>query len=215
MGCAIVSARVRKRETAFLRIARRRYIGGSRNPRLKVVPWSVLAAKIQNSLASRLVSRRRHPGAPGAARRETHYMWRHTPRPRVSCVSRNAPTFLWSSECRESNLEKASLKPPDRGARTTVRAAVQVIRVTVHEQLPSTCKARTGAVRLGDTERLPTLAVVRARFVVRVLCLPLGQLGQGEAALPPKLHRELVRERDELRQHACVCYACASVDMDI
>ena len=83
MGCAIVSARVRKRETAFLRIARRRYIGGSRNPRLKVVPWSVLAAKIQNSLASRLVSRRRHPGAPGAARRETHYMWRDTPRPRV------------------------------------------------------------------------------------------------------------------------------------
>jgi hypothetical protein len=77
MGCAIGSARVRKRETAFLRIARRRYIGGSRNPRLKVVPWSVLAAKIQNSLASRLVSRRRHPGAPGAARRETHYMWRH------------------------------------------------------------------------------------------------------------------------------------------
>ena len=78
MGCAIVSARVRKRETAFLRIARR-YIGGSRNPRLKVVPWSVLAAKIQNSLASRLVSRRRHPGAPGAARRErTPYMWRHT-----------------------------------------------------------------------------------------------------------------------------------------
>ena len=76
MGCAIVSARVRKRERPLF-CESRRYIGGSRNPRLKVVPWSVLAAKIQNSLASRLVSRRRHPGAPGAARRETHYMWRH------------------------------------------------------------------------------------------------------------------------------------------
>ena len=45
MGCAIVSARVRKRETAFMRIARR-YIGGSRNPRLKVVPWSVTQSEI-------------------------------------------------------------------------------------------------------------------------------------------------------------------------
>jgi hypothetical protein len=83
MGCAIVSARVRKRETAFV-CESRRYIGGplpstSRNPRREVVPWSVLAAKIQNSLASRLVSRRRRPGAPGAARRETlDYAWAHT-----------------------------------------------------------------------------------------------------------------------------------------
>ena len=47
------------------------------------------------------------------------------------------------------------LEPPYRGARTAGRAAVQVVRVAIDQELPPAREVRPRTVLLGDAERLP------------------------------------------------------------